>query len=859
MILLRFISLCLITIAMGSFELSAQSPRGGEGDLPAFDEGLVRVEIGGAGSWDMAAGFVEDSLYLPFGVLSMPLGLKQTSSRDEDTIVTEFPLGTPIRFIRSAGTVTRRDSIHQLPDGAIREYDGEYYVRYDVLMKSIGIPATFDLRKLKVSIPYDIRIPAVAMAVNRGRYASLNSPTESDRRSNLPTPPKGLLIGSAIVQWSATGSFFGNLYQGGAASASLTGPLLYGTATIGGNARQTGDMQQSMEYQFSHASWTIPVLDFSPLSRVLVMVRPHESGTPDLSLSLSNIRLTRPREVDTRDLSGVTMPQWDVELYEGNRLVDVTRADSLGRYSFTLPVGYGKVQRRMVEVGPHGERIESDHTIGLAAGSLFPGEVQYQADFARVNAEGATRYDGALALRTGVFDWLNLGATADVQTSNLDRTMLDSVDIRPVMNIWLGDMAVVEFQGSPRQKTIGGEVNLNLGMAIGVSVAGQSSFSTRSHSILGSVGLPLGPVGFSTTGGYIETPATISYMLSPRFGTGFGRFSLSAGATMSHVQGQLTSNHGIRSSILSNARAMYRMANWLSLSASGSYDMTNSEIGDWSVGSTTRFAGMDLGMYYSAQGTDWRNGSLEARLTLGLGFASSRTSVDYEQDQVHGTSMLDGAFSISAAGLTLERVGSGAVPTLTIIGFADRNLNGQRDGGEEVFENIRAQLTSSDGATSTTSTGRFSLLRPYIESYIDIDPSSLTEENLAPTRSEYVVLGIPSMRHVIEVPFASGFDVSGTCEVELPNGKRKTSAGVLNGLRVRLVSIGGTAVYNCETFFDGSMISFGVAPGEYRIEFDSEQLAERRIMLREELRTVTIVDREVDLPTIVLVPDPSVN
>jgi hypothetical protein len=76
---------------------------------------------------------------------------------------------------------------------------------------------------------------------------------------------------------------------------------------------------------------------------------------------------------------------------------------------------------------------------------------------------------------------------------------------------------------------------------------------------------------------------------------------------------------------------------------------------------------------------------------------------------------------------------------------------------------------------------------------------------------------------------------------------------------VRLISTSGTAIYNGESFFDGSMIIFGVAPGQYRIEFDTEQLNERRIKLKEELRTVTIGDREVDLPTIVLVSDPSVN
>ena len=853
---LRLISLLVIFALAGALDLNAQQ---GGGETP-FDEGIINSAVTGAGAMDMFAGFVGDTLYLPVGMFTNQLGLKQWISDNLDTIDVEFPVNTPIRFIRSAGTITRRDSTSPLAAGVIREYDGELYMRHDILLKTLGITAYFDMRRLRLDVGNDSRIPAIQRAANRERYAALHS-LEKGEQLGGESAPRGMLLGSALVSWSASGAFLDKTYQAGSLSGHLAGPFLYGTVDLDAYGRH-GGRGNEISYGVTQGRWSLPLIDFSPLRRITLGFTPTQNAVPDFSLGLSNLRLVAPRNLATRDLTGTTMPGWDVELYEGTRLIEVTKADSAGRYSFALPVGYGQVTRFVHEVGTHGERIITERKVGLPIGSTLPGEIQYDAIMTRRMQDQTASYLGTLRMSAGLLDWLNIGATAHGGASKLDAALLDSIEIDPVVNVWMGSIAALELRGSPRWKSLGGTLDLAFSTLSRLSITAQTSLPTKETEIRGGFDLPIGHVSLNLLGQYQGSPSGTAYSLAPRISGGFSDLYMMATTTfglndamVSGVPGTIDAPRGVQ--MISSTRISYRPWHWVNMQVGGAYDHTRKEFGGWNVSTTTNIGSLNLGLQYSAEGTNWRQGSLQAQLSFDMGIARSRTTSMYERDQLASATTLDGAFSISSAGLSIEPSGSLGVATVIVNPFVDRNLNGKRDAGEDVDGQVRARIVSVDGTSSNSNGGRFASVRPYIEWYVQIDQSSLADQGLTPVRSEFTVFSLPSTTHVLDIPFAEGNDISGLCEIELPNGKRKTSAGTLNGLRVRLVSLNGVASYPGEVFFDGSILVSGVAPGEYRLEFDQQQLDDRLIALKDLPSTIIIAEKELQLPLITFIPAPS--
>jgi hypothetical protein len=453
---------------------------------------------------------------------------------------------------------------------------------------------------------------------------------------------------------------------------------------------------------------------------------------------------------------------------------------------------------------------------------------------------------------------LNVGVAAHGGESKLDAVILDRIEIDTVVNILMGSTAALELRGSPRWQNIGGTFDLAFSSISRMSVTGQTSFSTGETDIRGGFDLPIGNLSLSCLGSYASSPGGNAYSVAPRISGGFNDLYLmvSTSIGLDNTMTAVQRNVAGELQMVSSSRISYRPWNWLNTQIGGEYNHNKKEFGGWNISTSTNIGSLNFGLQYSAEGSaaSLREGTLQAQLSFDMGIARSRTTSIYERERFASASTLEGAFSISSAGFSVESAGSLGASSVVVNPFVDRNLNGKRDAGESLEGVVAARMMSNDGFTLTATEGRFNSVRPYIEWYVQVDQSSLADKGLTPVRSEYTLFSLPSTTHVLDIPFAEGHDVSGICEIELPNGKRKTSAGTLNGLRVRLVSLNGVAAYPGEVFFDGSMLISGVAPGEYRIEFDMQQLDDRLIATKDLPTSIIVGENEEMLPLITFVP-----
>lgn len=96
-------------------------------------------------------------------------------------------------------------------------------------------------------------------------------------------------------------------------------------------------------------------------------------------MRVTNRNLDRPDQFDTTNFIGNAPPNWEVEIYRNNILVDFQTVGSNGRYEFfNVPVLYGNNSFRIVQYGPEGQIRESTVTRNIGASLLQKGSFAYQ-------------------------------------------------------------------------------------------------------------------------------------------------------------------------------------------------------------------------------------------------------------------------------------------------------------------------------------------------------------------------------------------------------------------------------------------------------------------------------------------------
>ena len=95
-------------------------------------------------------------------------------------------------------------------------------------------------------------------------------------------------------------------------------------------------------------------------------------------IEVSNQPISYVRDPNNLTIEGFAPPNWDVEVFQDERLVDFITIDSSGRYEFTaVPLRSGLNIFRIVEHGPNGELRETTRRYFLGTGQVKEGEFLY--------------------------------------------------------------------------------------------------------------------------------------------------------------------------------------------------------------------------------------------------------------------------------------------------------------------------------------------------------------------------------------------------------------------------------------------------------------------------------------------------
>lgn len=793
------------------------------------EDGLVLIEIPGVDAQDFLARFTGDTLFVPFTSFCDFLRIKSSISADRITLKGELGPGKSFEISRRTGTATAGTITVPFAPSQVRVAGGDVYVEQALIARVLGLASFFDPMRLKLRIAPDDQLPVVQWKQSKGRYAAL---AFEDRLPGIAMPSSIVRqpFSSPMINWMLTNTLNSGSRKSYAASLRLGQQVLFGTLDLSGIvAMQSGEGRSDLNVRLDAWTWKYQ-LPSSPLMRQVTLGRFPVADRQRDGIEITNRPLAPRIGFGSYNLTGLTRPGWTVEMYDGTRLVDMTEADSAGRYTFRVPMTYGTVDRTLRQVGPYGEVIIEQRRLEVNQEMLPAGEVEYSLSAGADSLDTKSSGAATASLAAGVSSWLTLGADAFYRTPEVTQWNADSVDPSALATIWLGGSNTLGLRYQVRSQLMSGEFHtisannsmLRLGLD-SVSVADRSFVSLlQANLALGQISVGGGvSYGRRVWGDEIEVMPQIS-----GYAAGIN-FIASTRFTRSSLKDALESI--VTDNITSSMRVMVAPLAGSLVSVAASYDHSSNKFLTLDFSTYYRLSenlGINLG--YTIPELDWSRGIVQAQVSLDVNSFRASASSNYHNGSFEASSFAQGSAVVTAQGVHAFHDLSVGQSAIVIEAFRDENGNGTRDDGEEWLGAPQAEMTVG-GARIQSRDGVFTAIAANRDCVVEIDRWDYAGDEIFPTRTRFSLYTLPSGVHVIEIPYSRGTDVTGRSTVQ-GEGEGKSSV-YLNGLRAQLISDKTGAIYDGEVFSDGTMFFSGVAAGEYRINFDQDQLESRRLCL----------------------------
>jgi hypothetical protein len=137
---------------------------------------------------------------------------------------------------------------------------------------------------------------------------------------------------------------------------------------------------------------------------------------PVVGIQFTNTPTTYRRSFGTYTLSDITEPNWIVELYVNNVLVDYMKADASGFYKFEVPLVYGNSAVKLRFYGPWGEERTKEQNISIPFNFLPARELEYSVSAGIVEDTLSSRFSRA-SLNYGISRRMTIGGGVEYLSS----------------------------------------------------------------------------------------------------------------------------------------------------------------------------------------------------------------------------------------------------------------------------------------------------------------------------------------------------------------------------------------------------------------------------------------------------------
>jgi hypothetical protein len=544
-------------------------------------------------------------------------------------------------------------------------------------------------------------------------------------------------------------------------------------------------------------------------------------------IGVTNEPIEPRKRLGTYLYKDITEPNSYVELYLNNELIDLTKSDERGFFTFEFPIGYGMSNYEFRVHTLKGETKSYRKLYQIPYDLLPEGTFNYQLNFGKLRFTENKLAN--LELKYGVKNYLTLNAGSEWISDSTHRYLnfFGKSSFRIASNLLLN----VFFSPKIQTKLAASYVRPDYASAYFEFVKyKQHNFYNPGkfkNSLKSSFYYPL-KFRITELGLYFNYEILDAEMFRRDFWSLnyyllHNWFSLTGGLNFENNRTSiLLKRRDLMFGTTINFNNIFPGVSLLNksfLSAKTNFDLLKNKIFSYSIYYTTSII-RNLRFQINYENiVQIRTSNINMNLYLELPqfkYLSNSNGRDLYNHQLTGSI----GFSPEINNFYLYSEPQIGRSTLYIEGFEDKNGNGLRDKGEASIEGLDYVINSAAYSTNLNNGAKvFYGLNPYQEYDLRINEVNLKSLNYSYEFSEFKLMTDGNRLKVIQLPYFETGEIGGLVvryfekeEIPVPNIK----------LTVRNKKSGKE--YLISTFSDGSFYFYGLPKGEYEIEIDKNIL-----------------------------------
>jgi hypothetical protein len=787
--------------------------------VDSYDEVLITLNVPRIGSLEVSSLINNQTVYLPVKEVFDYLKIKNQTSEDLDSITGFFINGkTLYNICKAKHEIVLDGKIFVLKPDDIKRTESNLYLKSDVFGQVFGLECVFNFRSLSVTLNSKIELPAIREMQQELMHRNLNQ-LKGEKKADTIIERSFPLFKLGVADWSVISSQqnkvsstrlnvgLGAMIAGGEANAYLN-------YTTGQSLKQTPQY-----YNWRYVNNSNGVLRQATLGKIYV----ESTSTiyaPITGVQLSNTPTTYRKSFGTYRLSDKTEPGWTVELYINNVLINYTKADASGFFSFDVPMVYGNSSVKLKFYGSWGEERTREESITIPFNFLPVNQFEYKLSAGVLNDDTKSRYSRA-DLNYGFNKRITFGGGVEYLSSvSSGRTMpFINASARLSSNMFLS----AERTYGVRSKGVftyhhpsNLQVELDYIKYDEGQTAIQCNYLQEKKAI---VSVPFHSNKFNAF-----SRLTLNQITVPKSTLTTGEFLVST--IVAGVNASLTTyatlGSATQAQVYNSLSLTVRLPGGMRITPQAQYEYTQKRVnllrcefeksllkqGFLNLSYEKSMATKTSAVYVSFR----YNFSFAQTSVSALIANHSTTTTEYAR----GSLMYDSKTSRINAN-DRSNVGRGG---LTLIPYLDLNCNGERDENEPAAYGLRIHTNGGkveyDNKDTTIHVWG---LEPYTNYFIDADKNSFDNIAWQLKKSTYSVAIDPNTIKAIEIPVAVVGEVSGSVFVNERNAQTGMGRMIVN-----IYNSKGKPVAKTLTESDGYFNYVGLAPGKYTARIEQQQL-----------------------------------
>lgn len=794
-----------------------------------LEEISVVLDVKGIGKYYVNAVYATDSLYLSVTEVFELLRINQQISFSYDTI-SGFFVNEEFQYLINypEEQVMANNRFFSATKEDLIKTETGLYMGLDLFGKVFGLHCIFNERNMAVVMKTDLELPAIkemkqaAMRKNinqlSGRYTV---DTTLDREFHY--------FNRGMIDWMVSSS-----------QATDTDPLLQARIGIGrellfGETNVFINYNSDTEFDFSKQQyiWRYVDNDLTPFRQIQVgSISNNAVSTirePVLGMMVTNTPTTYRRSYGTFVFSDFIEPDWTVELYVNNVLVDYASTDASGFYRFDIPIVYGYSDVKLKFFGPYGEEKIDEQRIHIPYNFLPEGELEYTLRSGMVMDSLHSIFTRAEA-NYGINRWITAGTGVEYLSSLQEMRVIPF--IYTSATLFKGILLNAEYAMNVRAKSeLSYRTKKNLSFRLQMQKMDPNQTAVRYNAndeVKLNVNSPYKifrsrgsfSFGYGVRG---AGPGSWDNLSQLTVASRFGRINANLNTIFKwrlHTEPGLTTNLGLN----------YRVGRRFSLRTQTMFDVMQKEALSLVVSAERRFKN-DFNLMLSYQNYfPSREQGITFSLQYSFPFAQTSASVRLSKAGVQSSQTASGSLMSDWQNNrnfadTRTAVGRGAI---TVVPFLDVNHNGRKDSCEHLVADM--EVITQGGRilpSRNDSLIRITGLELYTSHLLEFRESGFESITWMVKDKKVSVYPDPNQFKQVMVPVVPMGEAFGMVYVKRNN----TDAGQ-GQISVCFYDETGRQIHKTLSESDGYFSHLGFPPGKYYAQLDTMQL--RRINMTAE-------------------------